>query len=323
MTRAASQTGPDAVASADPMSVAAAVLGVEPEASTLTAASPGSPPDRTGWGGPPPLGLPGHLRLYSILVGAHMRSQMQYKVALLLRTLGSLTGNAVDIGAVAVIFGQIPHLAGWTLPEVALLYGMSAVCFSTAELIGSSLDRFEEYIRQGTFDRVMVRPLGAFFQMLAEELALRRSGRVAQGAIVLVLALHNLPIAWTPERVVILAGALVGGFTIYFSIFVFRAAFCFWTVQGTEAMNIFTYGGDFMASYPLDIYSTWLRRFITFVVPLAFINYYPALLLLDRADPMGLPGWARYCSPLAAALCAAAAWWVWQAGCRRYQSTGS
>jgi ABC-2 type transport system permease protein len=69
--------------------------------------------------------------------------------------------------------------------------------------------------------------------------------------------------------------------------------------------------------------TSWLRRFVTFVVPLAFINYYPTLYILGRSDPLGLPDWVRLLSPVAAIAMVLAARTVWSLGVRRYQSTGS
>ncbi|MBI3973616.1 MAG: ABC-2 family transporter protein [Chloroflexi bacterium] len=264
-----------------------------------------------------------HAGLYRRLIGAQIRSQMQYKVSFVLRMLGSFAGNLIDFGAIAVLFNRIPALAGWSLPEVALLYGLSAVAFSIAELFAAALDNFAEYVESGSFDRVLTRPIGALFQVITEDFALRRLGRLSQGVLVFVVALGLLDVDWTWDKGLIMAVAIGSGAVIFFSIFVLGAAYCFWTIQGREAANIFTYGGDFMSSYPLDIYHGWLRRFVTFVLPLAFISYYPALYVLGRPDPLGLPGWVRLLSPLAALGMALLAWAGWTIGVRHYQSTGS
>src|SRR5919199_1138 len=153
--------------------------------------------------------------------------------------------------------------------------------------------------------------------------ALRRVGRIAQSVLVLVIALRLLAVEWTADKVVLVAVALISGTVIYFAIFVLGATFCFWTVQAKEATHVFTYGGDGLASYPLDIYRGSVRRFFTFVVPLAFVNYEPALYVLGRPDPLGLPDVARLLSPVAALAMAALAWLGWQQGVRHYQSTGS
>ena len=165
--------------------------------------------------------------------------------------------------------------------------------------------------------------MARLFQVIVEDFALRRVGRIAQAALVLVLALRLLEVDWSLDKVVVLALALVSGTVIYFAIFVLGATFCFWSVQAKEATHVFTYGGDGLASYPLDIYRGSVRRFFTFVVPLAFVNYEPALYLLGRADPLGLPDSVRLLSPLAGIVMALLARFGWQQGIRHYQSTGT
>jgi len=73
----------------------------------------------------------------------------------------------------------------------------------------------------------------------------------------------------------------------------------------------------------MNIYADWLRRFFTFVVPLAFVTYLPALYILDRPDPLGLPRALQFCSLLVAAVFFLAARAAWALGVRHYQSTGS
>jgi ABC-2 type transport system permease protein len=263
------------------------------------------------------------LSLYCRLIHARIRGQMQYRASFVLAILGSAVATAVEFAAILVVFGRVPSIAGWSLCELALLYALAETSFATAELFGSALDDFQNRIRQGTFDRVLTRPRGAFFQVLAEELALRRIGRVAQGAIVLVIAVRCAGIVWTPDKVLVLTVALASGIAIFFCVFVLAAAFCFWTVEGKEATHVFSYGGVTLADYPLEVYTEWLRRFVTFVLPLAFVSYYPALYLLDRPDTLGLPEGLRLLSPVAAVLMSCLAWLGWSVGVRHYQSTGS
>jgi ABC-2 type transport system permease protein len=263
------------------------------------------------------------LRLYFTLVGARVRGQMQYRVSFVLSAVSSAMVTIIEFGAIVLLFSRVPRIAGWTLWEAALLYALAETCFSTAEFVASAFDDFQRRISEGTFDRVLTRPLGTFFQMLADDLALRRLGRVFQGTLVLILALGHLSIGWTPDKVVVLIVGLASGIAIFFAIFVLAAAFCFWTVEGKEATHVFSYGGVTLVEYPLDIYADWLRRFATFILPLAFVSYYPALYLLGRPDPLGLPDWARLASPLAALMLCTCAYFGWSVGVKHYQSTGS
>jgi ABC-2 type transport system permease protein len=264
-----------------------------------------------------------HWQLYWRLVGAQVRSQMQYKVGFLLSTLSSFGAYLSELAALLVLYQRIPHLAGWTVGEVAMLWGLTAISFALAELFSDGFDHLPSQIRLGTFDRVLTRPLGAFFQVLASELNLRRAARVTQGVVALLVAQQTLAIAWSADKLLVLALAVAGGAGIFYSIYVLGAAYYFWTIEGQEVVNTFTYGGATMASYPLDIFHGWIRRFVTFVVPVAFVNYYPLLYILGRPDPLGLPSWAGFLSPLVAAAFGTVAGLAWSAGVRHYQSTGS
>jgi ABC-2 type transport system permease protein len=88
-------------------------------------------------------------------------------------------------------------------------------------------------------------------------------------------------------------------------------------------MNILTYGGRDMLSYPLAIYNQFLQRFFLFVVPLAFGSFVPTCYLLGRPLPFGLPAEVAFAAPFVALVFAMAAFVAWRFGVRHYQSTGS
>ncbi|MEW5535548.1 ABC-2 family transporter protein, partial [Streptomyces virginiae] len=93
--------------------------------------------------------------------------------------------------------------------------------------------------------------------------------------------------------------------------------------DAAEVQNSFTYGGCTMLQYPPTVFATDLLRGVTFFVPLAFVNWLPALYVLGRPDPLGLPGWAAFLSPLVALAVFVPASLAWRAGVRSYRSTGS
>jgi ABC-2 type transport system permease protein len=261
--------------------------------------------------------------LYRRLIGAHIRAQMQYRVSFLLMTLVSFVVTGSDLLAILILFDHFGELAGWRAGEVALLYGLAMIAFGLSEMAAAGFDVFPQAIQRGEFDRVLLRPAGTFVQVLAADFQLRRLGRVAQGGLALALAVAWTSIAWTPLKVLYLPVVLVSGFVMFSALLVLGAVLCFWTVQSIEVVNTVTYGGTEMASYPLPIYHELLQRFFTFVVPLAFVSYFPALYLLDRPELQRLPGWLPGMTPVAAAMLALIAWLAWQVGVRHYQSTGS
>jgi ABC-2 type transport system permease protein len=261
--------------------------------------------------------------LYRRLIGARIRAQMQYRVSFLLMTLVSMVVTGSDLLAILILFNYFGELAGWRAGEVALLYGLAMVAFGLSEMVAAGFDVFPRAIQQGEFDRVLLRPVGIFVQVLAADFQLRRLGRTAQGGLALALAMAWTPIVWTPLKVLYLLVVLVSGFVMFSALLVLGAVLCFWTVQSIEIINTVTYGGTEMASYPLPIYHELLQRFFTFVVSLAFVSYFPALYLLDRPELQRLPSWLPDATPVAAAMLALMAWMAWRVGVRHYQGTGS
>jgi len=265
----------------------------------------------------------GWAALYLRLVGARIRAQLQYRVSFVLYVTGAFFLSFTDFLAVLVIFAHLPRLGGWSLGEVAFLYGTSYVTFKITDMAIGHLDHLPEQILQGEFDVVMTRPLGALFQTFTSDFQFRHVGGIAQGLVVLGVALSLVHISWTVGRALMLLVMAISGTVIFSSIWIVGATTAFWSVRANEYVNAFTYGGNQLTSYPIDIYAGWLRRLFAFVIPLAFVNYFPALYVLGRPDPLGAPAALRFASPLVAVTAALVARSAWGFGVRHYRSTGS
>jgi ABC-2 type transport system permease protein len=146
------------------------------------------------------------LALYRRLVGARVRSQMQYRTSFALMTLVSLTATGTDLLAILILFDQFRELAGWRVGEVALLAAIGRLPGwpnSLRRLMSSrpaSARRFRPDAPAA--GRRLPQVLSADFQM-------RRLGRVTQGVVALTLAAVLTPIAWT--RKLYLPVAIVSG----------------------------------------------------------------------------------------------------------------
>jgi len=261
--------------------------------------------------------------LYRQLVGAQVRSHLEYRVSFAIDAFSSLAINFVDFVTVLVLFSHIPALGGWSLWQVAFLYGFSGISFAIADLFIGHIEDLHLQIRSGQFDVVLLRPVGSFLQVMAFDLSLRRLGKLSQAAIVFGFALAHLHVPWTPTRVAVLLASIPSGAVIYGSIWVLGACLTFFTVGSGEASNAFTYGGNTFASYPLDIFGPWLRRMLAFVVPLGFVAYLPGAFILDKHDALHLPSFLHYCAPLVAIAAATVAGAVWRFSVRHYRSSGS
>jgi ABC-2 type transport system permease protein len=267
--------------------------------------------------------MPGALGLYRAYAAASIRGQLQYRASVVMATLGGFLVTASEFVAVWALFERFGQIRGWTLPEIALLYGMISIAFAVSDALGRGFDVFGSMVKAGNFDRLLLRPRSTVLQLLGQELTLRRAGRLAQGVIVLGYAATAGTIDWTIGRAALLAGAIGCGVCTFLGLLVLQATSAFWTVDGLEVWNAFTYGGVTMSQYPLPIYRAWLRAAFTYVIPLACVNYFPAVAILGRAEPLGAPAIAGWLAPLAGPVFLIVSLQVWRIGVRHYRSTGS
>lgn len=260
------------------------------------------------------------MRLYFKYMSILFKSQMQYRTSFLLLCVGQFFVPFAVFAGVYFLFERFGELRGWTFHETALCYGVIHMAFSIAECFVRGFDAFSRLIVRGDFDRLLVRPRGTVIQVLGSNFEFTRFGRMLQSAVVIGIAVPELAIQWTPAKVMTLILMVFGGVIVFSGIYMLAAAFCFWTVQGLEAANIFTDGGREMAQYPLDIYAKWVTRFFTFIIPFGAVSYLPLLYILDRADG---PDLLYMAMPLASLLFLAPCLVVWHFGVRHYRSTGS
>lgn len=151
------------------------------------------------------------LRLYIHYLSQSVRSQMQYRASFIMLSFGHFLATGIEFLAVATLFYRFEHIEGWTLPEIAFLYGLVNIAFSFADAASRGFDMFGNMVKSGDFDRLLLRPRSTALQLAGQELTLRRVGRLIQGLAIFIWANHTLDIAWSFPKVWLLFSAIFGG----------------------------------------------------------------------------------------------------------------
>jgi ABC-2 type transport system permease protein len=211
-------------------------------------------------------------------------------------------------------------IQGWTLPELALIYGIMHMGFASAEASARGFDTFSNLVKNGEFDRVLLRPCGTILQVAARDFQLMRIGRFLQGFVVLMWSCWTLGIPLISLKGLIILMGVIGTTSLFYALFVMQATLSFWTIETLEVMNITTYGGVETGQYPISIYNTGFRLFFTFIIPVACVAYYPMAVLLQHQE---LPLWVGTIFPLAGIAFLCLACQLWKLGVRHYHSAGS
>lgn len=265
--------------------------------------------------------LGGAVAAYVAISSLWVRAAWGYRTSFWMLILGSLLLTGLDFVAIWMMFASIDSLGGFGLREVALLYGATGIGIGIADTLIGSVERIGDYVRTGRLDQMLTKPVPVLAQVCADQFTLRRLGRITQTSVVFGWA--AVAVDWTPTRLLVALLMVLSSSVIFFGLFVGFSCIQFWTADASEFANAFTYGGNTLTQYPLTIFPRELTVALTFVLPIAFVNWYPCLYLLGRDDPFGLPTALQFASPVAAAVVLGGALLAWRAGLRHYSSTGS
>lgn len=258
------------------------------------------------------------MKLYLKALTLHLKAELEYKVSLLFSFFSQILIFFTYYFVILALFKRFDNIRGFTLYEVLLCFAIIQFGFAFNEVFARGIDRFDNLIIQGGFDRLLLRPKNIILQVLCNDADFVKISRLIQAIIILVIAIINLEIKWSLMKVITLILMMMSSVVIFFSLFLLAAAYCFITIQGLEVRNIFTDGGKYMAQYPIGIFSKGFILFFTFIIPYGFVNYYPLMYFVGKRDNL-LYGF----SPLLVFLYLIPCIILFYLGIKKYSSTGS
>ena len=224
------------------------------------------------------------MKLYLNSLALHLKSELEYRMSFIISFLSQILIFFTYYFVIIALFSKFNNIKGFTLYEVLLCFSIIQFGFAFNEVFARGIDKFDKLIIEGGFDRLLLRPKNLILQVLCSDGDFVKVSRLIQAIIVLVIALINLKVEITFLKVICLILMLMASCVIFFGIFLLAASYCFMTVQGLEVRNVFTDGGKHMAQYPIGVFKKGFVFFFTFIIPYAFVNYYPLLYFIGRND---------------------------------------
>jgi len=258
------------------------------------------------------------MKLYKKYFSIHLKGAMQYKVSFFLTMIAQFFVSFEVFLGVYFMFRRFHSVEGFTYNQVLLCYSVVLFQFYLAEFFFRGFDRFSVMLGNGEFDRILVRPRNAVFQVIVSRMDFVRIGRLLQGFVLLPYAMATAGVEWDFSRLLTLLFMIIGGTLFFAGVFVIGASLSFFTTQGLEVINVFTDGIKEHGKYPLNIYGRRVLQFCTFVVPYSLVQYYPLLYLLGRVESL-----LYVFLPLLSVWFLLPCYLVWRIGLRHYKSTGS
>lgn len=268
---------------------------------------------------------PGTLSLrqaYATVVRSRVRSQLSYRSSFVLNFVNAFFVGLLEFAEIYVLLSNAPTLGGLGFAQAALVFALANMGFSLADLVFGQIDQVPQYVREGTLEAFLVRPLPLLPQMVTADFQLRRAGRAVFAVVVLALVLGRLDLVLTPATLYLLVLTPLTGMAIYSALFVLAGGVQFYLIEGQEFTNAFLYGSAYAGQVPGSVLLLPMRVLFTFVVPATVASYLPSLLILGLPGPPWLPSWLGWGAPLFAGWVWLLALLAWRTGLRRYSGAG-
>jgi len=258
-------------------------------------------------------------RLYLKLQYVQLRTVVEYRGDFWIGILGAALMQGAGLVFISALFSRIPEVAGWTVWEIAVLYGLAMTPKGITELLCDGPWMLRSLVNTGEFDRFLVRPVSPALQSATRIASIHGLGQLGLGVSAIALGSAHSALDWSLWTGLFLVVTVASGFVMICAINFLVNMIGFWEPSTQSALpTMYTLLIDF-AKFPLDIYNLVIRIVVTMIAPFAFLSYFPGLVLLDKDSPWR---WLGFCSPLVTAIVVLITAWLWHKALARYQGVG-
>lgn len=266
----------------------------------------------------------GEIRIAVQSLKMSVQARMQYRVDALVASIAVFVRESANIIVIYLALLKFDAINGWNVNEMLFLFSILFLTYAVVVSLFADLRDFSRMIREGRFDRLLVRPRGLLFQLILNNADIIASvGHGTLGVLLFLLSAGRVGIQWNFVTVLYYLCAIIGGVLMQGGIFIICSALSFYFVETGSIRSIFYWDMRRFAGYPISIYNKLIQTLLMYVVPFAFVNYFPAQFFLRKPDMAGYNEIYIYIAPLVGVFVYLLAYLFWRVSVRRYYSTGN
>ena len=262
------------------------------------------------------------LKILCQVIKFQFYAELEYPGAYLAGIIAQWILYGVQMFILVITIWNFGNLAGYYPEEVIFLFATWLLTYAIAATFTYNICRnFDQMVINGTMDEALVRPMPPFLYLLATNINVGYISHITLTTAVLGVSIWQLDIVWSVWQwlwlvVLLIAGSFITGCVMLIvNLPAMRTrsrspfAALFWETR------VFT-------QYPINIYPGVLQFVFTAVIPLAFINFYPAQVLFGRQDGLW-PSVTMWLSPVVAVLAVGITAFYWHRTSKFYESAGT
>ncbi len=265
----------------------------------------------------------GTIKMFFYYTKITMRSWFQYRIDAILRSFAVFLRESTSVIAIYFTFLKFDSINGWNLYDMLFLFSLIFLTYGIMILFFTGLRDFAKMVDKGTFDRFLLRPRGVLFQVLSSNADwFAAIGHGLLGIILFILSANKIGIDWNALNIIYYIVTVIGGVLIQGAIFLFISSLSFYFIKTNSVEELLYRNGRKFAQYPISIFSKFVQYLLVFIVPFAFVNYFPAQYLLHKPD-MAYPDIFMYISPFVGIFIYSLVYIFWRYSLRKYTSSGN
>lgn len=264
-----------------------------------------------------------NITCYLLICRLKFKSMRTYLKDFLISSISFLSFNIIGFVLVWIMISSFGGVKDWEAFEVMFLYALNLAAFAIAScFFQNACYNLPEMIQTGDFDQVVTKPISSFVFYFSSRFGYTQLPHLVLGLCVVVLSCVRMNIKLNFYNVSILLIVIISGAIILGAMFIISTVPTFWLVQSNAIFKIVLAFRSFIR-FPLSIYSKFIQMLLTFVIPYAFVNYYPAQMFFDNIEYLIFKDYIIYFSPIVAFIWMSIAIVFWNIGIKHYKSTGS
>lgn len=225
------------------------------------------------------------LSLYFFYVKTTVKSWFQYKLDACLRSFAVFMREAAGIIIIYLVFQSFDLLNGWNYMELFFLYSFIFLTYGILIIFFTGMRDFDRMVVSGQLDRFLLRPRGVLFQILASNSDwFAAIGHGSLGLFLLIFTANQVNVSWSFVNILYLFIAIISGVLIQGAIFIFIGSCSFFIMKIGNLRNLIYFNAKQFAGYPITIYPKIVQIFMIYIIPFAFVNFFPAEFFLHKPD---------------------------------------
>ena len=227
-----------------------------------------------------------YLQVYSYFNSSSFSIELEYKINFFIDFLSSILGLVGSIFLLSIFFSNTDVIGGWNFKQALIIQGIYTILNGvTNTWFNPNLKEIVKYIREGTLDYVLLKPIDSQFWVSFKRISPTGLIEILLGFFVIGYCLYLNNISFSVGSFTFLVITLICSISILYSLWFLISTTTIWFVKtwnATEVLRSFLYMGRF----PMDSFSFSLRIFFSTVIPITFITTIPSEVLLGLS-----PAW--------------------------------